>query len=144
MDATNGAICHVAAQAATSPYNVADQYLMHIPNTTWSPPRYSAAIAPSTFELTGEKYGITYTPSTATDDIYYSGHFITVAWYQPKYASFYTLVARYGASYNVGAFCMYGAGSTSYFIASANSQQLSGAVALAASAVAIGSTLLAI
>jgi len=121
MDASNGTVCHVATQSATSIYDLADQYLMHIPNTTWSPPKFSAAVAPTDFDLTLEKYGVAYTPSTATSDIYFFGHFITVDWYQPKYASFYADLPRYGSGYEAGAFCMYGTGSTSYFIASANS-----------------------
>lgn len=140
MDATNGSVCHVATQNATNILGVANQYLMHVPANTWAPPAASGSVSPSSLELTDAKYSRTYDPATSTDSIYYAGHYISVWWYQPKYASSYTLVARYGKGNYVGAYCMYGAGSTSYFTAPAAGVSLTGAVALAAGAVVLGST----
>lgn len=121
MDATNGTVCHVASQAADNIYGLADHYLLHIPNTTWAPPMFSASVTPTAFALTDLKYGISYVPSISVDNIFYDGHYVEVSYYQPKYASHYTLLSRYGKAGYVGAFCMYGMGSTSYFISPANS-----------------------
>jgi len=143
MDNTNGAICHVATQAADNIYGVAAQYLMHVPQNTWAPPSKSASVAPSSTALTDAKYSVTYDPTSATANVYYAGHYISVWWYQPKYASSYTLVARYGKSNYVGAYCMWGTGSTSWFSPPASGVLLTGAATLAASAVVLGSTVLA-
>jgi hypothetical protein len=106
MDATNGAICHVATQAADNIFGFASQYLMHIPNTVWSPPMFSAPVTPSAYTISDDKYGIVYNPSTAYDNVYRWGHYVSVAYYQPKYASHYTLISRYGKAGYVGSFCM--------------------------------------
>jgi len=143
MDNTNGAVCHVATQATDNVRGVANQYLMHIPNTTWTPPAASASVAPGSLALTDAKYSVTYDPASATADIFYAGHYVNVWWYQPKFASSYTLVARYGKNNYVGAYCMWGTGSTSYFRPPTSGVLLDGAATLAASAVVLGSTILA-
>jgi len=143
MDNTNGSICHVAVQAADNVYGVASQYLMHVPSGTWAPPASSGSVSPSSLALTDAKYSVTYDPTSAIADIYYAGHYTSVWWYQPKYASSYTLVARYGKSNFVGAYCMMGSTSTSWFIPPASGVSLTGSVALAAGAVVLGSAILA-
>lgn len=89
---------------------------MHIPANSWAPPMTSAQIVPSAFDLTDAKYATTYDPTTAYNDIYYAGHYIKVFWYQPKMAANYPVVSRYGLGNYIGAFCIYGADTTSYFI----------------------------
>jgi len=69
------------------------------------------------------------------------GYYSSVSWYQPKYASSYSLVARYGKDDYVGAYCMQGSGSNSYFSAPAASVKLTGAVYMAVSAITIGAAL---
>jgi len=56
--------------------------------------------------LTDAKYGIVKAPSAATDYLFQSGFYASATWYQPKYASSYTTVARYGKDNWVGAFCV--------------------------------------
>lgn len=93
--------------------------------------------------LTDAKYSALYVPSVGDEaGIYYAGHYASVSWFQPKYASAYTLVARYGAGDFVGAYCMTGGSATSYFIPPNSAVSLSGAFALATSAVVLGSTFL--
>jgi len=142
MDNTNGAICHVATQAADTITGVAAQYLMHVPANTWSAPAVEGSFSPASLELTDAKYSRTYDPATATTDIFYAGHYISVWWYQPKYASSYSLVARYGKANYVGAYCVYGTGSTTYFDAPSSGTLLTGAVTLAVSGVLLGSSFL--
>lgn len=143
MDNTNGSICHVAVQSGTNVYGVASQYLMHVPATTWAPPSSSGSVSPSSLALTDAMYSVTYDPTSAVDDLYFAGHYTSVWWYQPKYASSYTLVARYGKSNYVGAYCMMGSASTSWFMSTGSGTALTGSVALAAGAVVLGSAILA-
>jgi len=79
----------------------------------------SAAVTPTTNNLSDAKYGRSTTPS-ATPYIWTDGFFASASWYQPKYASSYTSIARYGKQNYVGAYCMEGSGTTSYFQAQAN------------------------
>jgi hypothetical protein len=65
--------------------------------------------------LSGGKYSLVMAPSAATARIYTDGYFATATWYQPKYASSYTGIARYGKDDYVGIFCAQGSGSTTYF-----------------------------
>lgn len=92
--------------------------------------------------LTDAKYGIVNTPA-ATQYIYTGGYYASSAWYQPKYASSYADIARFGKDRYTGSYCMQGSGSTSYFSAPAAGVQLQSAVTLAAGAIALGSAILA-
>lgn len=67
------------------------------------------------------------------------GYYASSEWYQPRAATTYTLVQRYGKSDYIGAYCFQGAGSTSYFQAPEGAVMLTGAVELAASVIALGS-----
>lgn len=133
----------VAAQqsstAAAGPFDFGGVYLAHVASSVWSPPAMSAAVAPSSTALADAKYGISTSPA-ATAYIYTEGYYASAAWYQPKYASSYTLVARYGKNDYVGAYCMQGSGATSYFSAPAGGVQLTGAIALS-TGIALGSAL---
>lgn len=94
----------------------------------------------STGALSGGKYSLTLAPSAATARIYNDGYFASAKWYQPKYASSYTGIARYGSNDYVGIYCVQGQGSTSYFSAPATASiKLTGAVSLVASLLALGS-----
>lgn len=89
--------------------------------------------------VSGGKYDLTMDPSAAVARIYTDGYFASAKWYQPKYASSYTGIARYGKDDYVGVYCVQGAGSTSYFQApTAASVKLTGAFALAAGVMALG------
>jgi len=80
--------------------------VIHIPNSTWAPPAKTAAVKPSSLALTNAKYAITYSPSSATSYLYTEGYYASATWYQPKAASSYTLVGRYGKNDYVGAYCI--------------------------------------
>lgn len=114
---------------------------MHVPAATWTPPAMSGAVTPSSLAISDTKYGIVYAPTAATSYLYTEGYYASAQWYQPSYASSYTLVARYGKANYVGAYCVAGSGSTSYFSAAAGGVLLTGAATLAASVVAVGSAL---
>lgn len=88
---------------------------MHVKNTVWSPPALTGSVIPSGNVLSGTKYGISYTPSATTAKIFSAGYYASVTWYQPKYASTYTDIARYGKNDYYGSYCMTGSGSTSHF-----------------------------
>lgn len=107
MDATNGSLCAVAQQtttAAAGPFDFGGLYTMHVTAATWAPPEESADLTPSD-NLSDAKYGRTTTPS-ATQYIYTEGYYASASWYQPKYASSYTTLARFGRNNYIGAFCM--------------------------------------
>lgn len=114
---------------------------MEVTSSTWKPPAASASLTPSSGELSGTKYGIVKAPAAAVSGMYTQGYYATVTWYQPKYASTYTGIARYGKDDYAGAYCMQGAGSTSYFSATGGSSKLTGAVSLAASVLALGTAI---
>lgn len=114
---------------------------MHVPQATWKPPAMSASVTPTGTVLTGDKYGIVYSPTGATSRLFTSTYYASVTWYQPKYASTYSDIARFGKDDYVGAYCMQGAGSTSYFSAPAAGYKLSGAAYVAASVITLGATL---
>lgn len=144
QDNTNGALCFVAQQSTAigaGPTDFGAGYLMHVAPSSWQPPAKSASLQPSSAALTGGKYAITYDPNKAVTDIFTSSFFASVSWYQPKYASSYTDISRFGKDDWVGAYCIQGAGSTSYFSAPSGSTQLSGATYLAISMLTIGATL---
>merc|ERR1711881_718229 len=99
----------------------------------------TAAITPTA--LTGTKYAITYSPSAITANIFTAGFYASATWYQPKYASSYTDVARYGKDDYVGAYCMQGTGANSYFSAPAGSVKLASATYMAVSLISLGTAL---
>lgn len=142
MDNTNGSVCF-AAQAGTAtgagPTDFGTGYLMHVASSTWQPPAGKASVQPSSAALSGGKYDIVAAPSTATARMYTEGYYASVQWYQPKYASSYSGIARYGKADYVGAYCMQGSGSTTYFSATDGSVQLTGALYLAVSVISLGS-----
>lgn len=143
QDNTNGAVCVAAQQNSASgsgPTDYGATYLMHVPAATWTPPAKSGAVTPSSLAISDAKYGIVYSPTAATSYLFTEGYYSSATWYQAGYASSYTLVARYGKDNYVGAYCMQGAGSTSYFSASQAGVLLTGAATLAASA-AVGAAL---
>lgn len=142
QDSTNGAVCVVAQQssaAAAGPFDFGAVTLMHVPNTVWAPPALSAAVTPSGTALTDAKLGITASPAAAVSYIYTEGNYASSAWYQPKAATVYTDLRRYGKNDYMGAYCISGAGASSYFAAPATGMfQLTGATSLAASAIVLG------
>jgi len=124
MDNTNGAICFAAqvnSAVGSGPTDFGAGYLMDVASSVWQPPMNKSSLAPSSAALTGGKYDIVYAPSAATAFMYTEGYYASVTWYQPKYASSYSGIARYGKDDYLGAYCMQGAGSNSYFGATAAS-----------------------
>jgi len=55
--------------------------------------------------ISDSKYGIVAAPA-ATSYIYTGGFYASVAWYQPKFASTYADIARYGKEDYIGAYCI--------------------------------------
>lgn len=100
------------------------------------------SVTPASLALTDAKYGIVATPA-AIQYTYTGGYYASTAWYQPKYASSYADIARFGKDRYTGAYCMQGSGASSYFSAPAAGVQLQSAVTLAAGAIALGSAILA-
>lgn len=144
QDNTNGAVCFVAgvnSATGSGPRDFGAGYLLEVAPASWKPPALSASVTVSTGALTAGKYGIVRAPSAATANMFTLGYYASAEWYQPKYASSYTGIARYGKDDYVGAYCMQGAGSTSYFSAPAGSAKLTGAVQLAASVLALGTAI---
>jgi len=69
QDNTNGSVCFVAgvnSGTGAGPRDFGGGYLLEVANTTWKPPALSAAVTISTGELTGGKYGIAKSPTSAT------------------------------------------------------------------------------
>lgn len=144
QDNTNGSVCFVAgvnSATGSGPRDFGAGYLLEIAPATWKPPANSAQVTATSGELTGGKYGITKAPSASTANMFTAGYYASAEWYQPKYASSYTGIARYGKDDYVGAYCMQGASGTSYFSAPAGSAKLTGAVQLAASVLALGTAI---
>lgn len=115
---TNGSVCFAAGVSSATgagPRDFGAGYLMEVTSSTWKPPAASASLTPSSGELSGTKYGIVKLPAAAVATMFTQGYYASVEWYQPKYASTYTGIARYGKDDFAGAYCMQGAGSTSYF-----------------------------
>lgn len=141
---TNGSVCFAAGvntATGSGPRDFGAGYLMEVTSSTWKPPAKDASLTPSSGELSGTKYGITKVPTAATAGMFTQGYYASAEWYQPKYASTYTGIARYGKDDYAGAYCMQGSGSTSYFSATAGSAKLTGAVSLAASVLALGTAI---
>jgi len=97
------------------PQDFGQSYLIHIPVDTWSPPTATAAFDPKALELKLTKYAISYDPTSSTKYLMTEGYYATAQWYQPKFASSYSLIARYGKDDWVGSYCMQGNGQTGYF-----------------------------
>jgi hypothetical protein len=146
QDNTNGAVCVAATQnsaAGSGPTDFGGVLLMHVPAATWAPPAASGPVTPSGQAISDAKYGIVYAPTAATSYLFTEGYYASATWYQPSYASSYTLVARYGKDNYVGSYCMSGSGNTSYFSAPAAGKLFTGAATLAASVLAAGAATLA-
>lgn len=145
QDATTGAVCHsasVSSGAGAGPSDFNENSLMHLTTTNWQPPAMSAAVTPTSSQISGGKYELTFTPTAATVGLYTEGFYASAKWYQPKYASSYDGIARYGKDDYVGVYCMQGAAATTYFRApDTGSVKLAGAVSLAAGILALGSAL---
>merc|ERR1711957_359956 len=86
---------------------------------------------PASAALTDAKYGIVNSPAAATQYVYTGGFYASSSWDQPKYASSYADIARFGKDRYPGAYCMSGATGTSYFAAIGASQVLTSATTLA-------------
>jgi len=102
-------LCHVIQRnplANAGPIDFGASYLVHLLPANWSPPAPSANIIPKNLALTDAKYGIVHSPAIATQYLMTSMYYSTVTWYQPKVATEYTLLKRYGKSDKVGAYCM--------------------------------------
>merc|ERR1711998_22625 len=120
MGNTNGSVCFVAgvnSATGSGPRDFGAGYLLEIAGTSWKPPANEASVTSSSGELTGGKYGITKDPAVSTAHMFTQGYYASAEWYQPKYASSYNGIARYGKDDYVGAYCMQGSGTTSYFSA---------------------------
>lgn len=144
QDNTNGSVCFVAGvntATGSGPRDFGAGYVLEVGTAAWKPPSKSAAVTLTTGVLSGGKYGITKEPSAATARMFTQGYYASAEWYQPKYASSYTGIARYGKDDFVGAYCIQGSGTTSYFSAPAGSAKLTGAVSLAASVLALGTAI---
>lgn len=118
QNATNGSVCHVVARTTTAGAGVQDygkSYLIHVPKDTWQPPAQTASVNPLTLAISDSKYAISYDPTASTKYLMTEGYYASAQWYQPKFASSYSLIARYGSDDWVGAFCMQGTASTGYF-----------------------------
>jgi len=145
QDNTNGSVCVSAVQATGTSMgsDLASVSLAHVPAATWQPPARSGSVTPTGQIISDAKYGIVYAPTAATSYIYTGGFYASAAWYQPKYASSYVDIARFGKDRYTGAYCMSGSGSTSYFSAPAASVVLTSAARLAAGVLVLGSAVLA-
>jgi len=145
QDNTNGSVCVSAIQGTGTSLgsDLASVVLSHVPAATWQPPAKSGAVNPTSTALSDTKYGIVVAPATATTYVYTGGFYASAAWYQPKYASSYVDIARFGKDRYAGAYCMSGAGTTSYFSAPAASVVLTSAARLAAGVLVLGSAVLA-
>jgi len=144
MDNTNGSICFAAqvnSATGSGPIDFGSGYLMSVSSSTWQPPSDKASLQPSSSSLTGGKYDIVYDPAAATAFMYTEGYYATVTWYQPKFASTYSGIARYGKDDYIGTYCMQGAGSNSYFGATGASVKLTGAMHLAMGVISLGAAL---
>lgn len=122
MDATSGAVCHaVVSSSATGagPFDFGASSLMHVPSATWAPPAASGSVSPVSQALSDAKYAIVHEPAAAVAHLMNEGYYASATWYQPKLASSYTTIARYGKGDFVAAYCFQGAGSTTYFQAPA-------------------------
>jgi len=140
----NGSLCFAAMQSTASgagPMDFGAGYLMHVPQATWAPPARTASVTPSGMVLSGDKYGLSYTPSSTQSRIFTQGFYASVQWYQPKYASTYADIARFGKDDYFGSYCMQGSGSTSYFSAPQAGVKLTGAVYVAVSVLSLGTAL---
>jgi len=102
----NGAVCMAAVQSTGTAMgsDFEDSYLIHVPTTTWSPPAISGNVSPTSLALSDAKYAITTSPAT-TKYIFTGGFYTSVTWYQPKYASTYSDIERYGKDDHIDSYC---------------------------------------
>lgn len=114
---------------------------MHIPTSSWAPPAATGSVTPSGLALSDTKYDLVYEPAAAVAYLLTAGYYASATWYQPKAASEYTALARYGKDDFVGVYCFTGAGSTSHFQVPSAAIKLTGAVAIAATVLAVGTAI---
>lgn len=144
-DETNGAVCVAATQTTGGlGTDLAAVKLVHVAAAAWQTAMgtTSAAVTPSS-PLSDAKYGIVYAPSAAAKYTFTDGYYASAAWYQPKSASTYADIGRYGKGNFAGSYCFQGSGSTSYFSQAGAGLTLASAATLAAGAMSLGSALLA-
>lgn len=137
QDNTNGSICHVythSSSATSLPHDYGTTYLIHILPATWNPPAKEASVTPSSLAMSDDKYGLVTAPTASTSHILQGGFYSSLTWFQPKVSSDYVSMGRYGAADYISAYCMQGAGSTSYFTAPKDSITLARGTALLAGA----------
>lgn len=107
QDSGNGSLCMAAIQATGTGMgsDLGGVYLVHIPQSTWLPPAASSAVSPASLALTDAKYAVAAAPAASTY-VFTGGYYASASWYQPKFASTYADIARYGKEDYVGAYCM--------------------------------------
>jgi len=118
QDNDEGAVCHVVRSSIADgggPSDYGGAYVMHVPPSSWAPPAMSAMVNPSSLSLTHAKFAITYEPLTEVAYALSEGYYASATWYQPKKASSYADVGRFGKGDWVTAYCISGSVSTSYF-----------------------------
>jgi hypothetical protein len=147
QDNTDGALCHVVMRESTTtagPRDFGSSILVHITSATWYPPQREGSVTPPGSTVSDAKYGLVHSPSVATANVLYDGYYATATWYQPTMATTYAAGRRYGRGDIVGAYCMQGAGSTSYFQQHAEPVTLTSAMALIAGTSLLFSTVIAL
>lgn len=101
----------------------------------------TAMVSPAAQALTTAKYAITYEPATGLAYALSEGYYASATWYQPKRASSYSSLGRFGKGDWVTSYCISGATSTSYFTAPEAAQQLTGAAYFAAGSIVFATAL---
>lgn len=147
QDNSDGAICHVfshSSSATSLPHDYGATYLIHILPATWNPPAIEASVTPSSLALSDDKYGIVTSPAKATSHILQGGFYSSLTWFQPKISADYVTMGRYGEGDYISAYCMQGAGSTSYFTAPEKTISLMRGTALLAGAAGLLASVIAI
>lgn len=117
-DVTDGSLCHVVLHDAivtAGPQDFGSSLLMHVTAATWSPPQREGSLTPAGSTLTDAKYGLVHVPSAETKDVLTEGYYASTTWFQPVPSTAYASMRRYGRGDMVTAYCVQGAGSTSYF-----------------------------
>jgi hypothetical protein len=93
--------------------------------------------------MSDAKYGLTLSPSGAVEYVVSGTYYAYVRWYQPKRAATYELFPRFGASDYVGAYCMQGSDTTTYFSTTRSAHQLVSAVTVSTTVGALLGTIIA-
>lgn len=147
QDNTDGALCHVLLHDSTTtagPRDFGSSILIHVTSATWYPPQREGSVTPSGNITQGDKYGIVSSPDAATANVLTAGYYASTQWYQPVQASTYAAMRRYGRGDLVAAYCMQGAGSTTYFQQHGTPVTLASGMALIAGTSLLYSTMIAL